>query len=353
MTVSPHIIIFLLLLFQSPIYVSSFDVTYNLTLKELLDIQQDISCITSNGTWIELESAEDVAIYNHSCTDLRYIQGACSQVRQLPGAKFFWKPRCASYEYKKFSKIEMCRMIIDLNILFVGDSLQEEMFITFMSALRNMPGCIVQGHGNDGKVQESVPCSNANISSLRHDEAWMEGGNEANFSMSNVHWSSLIAEQNISILVINRGAHYKPDSIVLDSLAHTFRTLEARHPHLLIVYRSTGPAHFDCKNYFDSKPLKSYTLPKVLYNDSSYHWTQFNRQNLKVKTMIANYFPRVIYLDVYTSTVLRADSHCVTESDCLHYCIPGPIDNWVTLLFNALLLRFRRIPNFLYRRRIR
>lgn len=47
-------------------------------------------------------------------------------------------------------------------------------------------------------------------------------------------------------------------------------------------------------------------------------------------------------LDAYTPTVLRADSHRGATSkrwqDCLHYCNPGPVDHWVTLLYNILLV---------------
>lgn len=42
-------------------------------------------------------------------------------------------------------------------------------------------------------------------------------------------------------------------------------------------------------------------------------------------------------LDAYTPTVLRADGHHGVGEDCLHYCVPGPVDHWVTLLYNILL----------------
>lgn len=41
-------------------------------------------------------------------------------------------------------------------------------------------------------------------------------------------------------------------------------------------------------------------------------------------------------LDAYSPTVLRVDSH-IGGKDCLHYCVPGPADHWVTLLYNILL----------------
>ena len=40
----------------------------------------------------------------------------------------------------------------------------------------------------------------------------------------------------------------------------------------------------------------------------------------------------IIIIDIMPSTSRRPDSHCVSENDCVHYCIPGPIDNWTVLL---------------------
>ena len=44
--------------------------------------------------------------------------------------------------------------------------------------------------------------------------------------------------------------------------------------------------------------------------------------------------PSWVLLDAYTPTVLRPDMH----ADGLHYCFPGPLDHWITLLYNILLV---------------
>lgn len=41
-------------------------------------------------------------------------------------------------------------------------------------------------------------------------------------------------------------------------------------------------------------------------------------------------------LDAYSPTLLRADMH-IGGNDCLHYCLPGPADHWITLLYNIIL----------------
>lgn len=43
-------------------------------------------------------------------------------------------------------------------------------------------------------------------------------------------------------------------------------------------------------------------------------------------------------LDAYTPTIVRADMHG-TQGDGAHYCIPGPVDHWITLLYNILLVK--------------
>lgn len=46
-------------------------------------------------------------------------------------------------------------------------------------------------------------------------------------------------------------------------------------------------------------------------------------------------------MDAYTPGVMRADAHVGMRAngrkDCLHYCVPGPIDHWIVLLYNMLL----------------
>ena len=46
-------------------------------------------------------------------------------------------------------------------------------------------------------------------------------------------------------------------------------------------------------------------------------------------------YPHVLYLNVASLSSLRSDSHCNVD-DCLHYCVPGPIDAWVEMLHRAL-----------------
>ena len=102
---------------------------------------------------------------------------------------------------------------------------------------------------------------------------------------------------------------------------------------MTILYRNTVPGHVQIHGeYRFSPPL----LEAQNLTGHPHHWDKFHSQNIEVEAFLERYFPRVVYLDVYTSTVLRRDSYCV--KDGLHYCIPGPIDEWVVLLFNTMKL---------------
>ena len=45
-----------------------------------------------------------------------------------------------------------------------------------------------------------------------------------------------------------------------------------------------------------------------------------------------------VLLDAYTPSFFRADMHMGGDGpDCLHYCMHGPMDHWVRLLYNIIL----------------
>ena len=53
-----------------------------------------------------------------------------------------------------------------------------------------------------------------------------------------------------------------------------------------------------------------------------------------MENLLRTHFPQVLHIDVYAMTLLRADMH----ADQLHYCLPGPINEWVIFLYNSLKL---------------
>ena len=116
-------------------------------------------------------------------------------------------------------------------------------------------------------------------------------------------------------------------------------------PHIQRYVRELCKGYFRCWSYgyylllllscflssgaLESKPMSSST---ILYNKNSIaHNHHTNIHPLVITTL------QVLYMDVYSSTLHRADNHVGWLDDCLHYCQPGPIDEWSVFLYNALL----------------
>lgn len=131
---------------------------------------------------------------------------------------------------------------------------------------------------------------------------------------------------------MNRGAHYVPDNILLLELNHTLLYMKKKYgDKISIIFRSTAPGHTNFQEARYLIPLKNKLEAKIY---SKNLWHEFEHQNKLVKELLDQYYPNVLFLDVYPSSVLRHDGH--TTEDGLHYCIPGPIDNWTVLLYNLL-----------------
>ncbi|CAN6458649.1 unnamed protein product [Victoria cruziana] len=113
-------------------------------------------------------------------------------------------------------------------------------------------------------------------------------------------WKDYINEWNVKILILNRG-------------------------------------HRNCMNH--KKPLERRQSFSRSGADNKYHWRDIQRQNRLVKGVVEEF--GFIYIDADSLLSRRADGH-VHGRDCLHYCIPGPLDSLVQLLYNTLKV----IPSF-------
>ncbi|CAI6006082.1 unnamed protein product [Closterium sp. NIES-64] len=142
-------------------------------------------------------------------------------------------------------------------------------------------------------------------------------------------WMDEIAAQGVSVVVMNRGAHFIADEQFERQMKSTLLALRKSYPDLLIIVRNTPAGHPHC--WLHRKPLSGKLLD--LPHDD-WHWDGFAAQNEILKNLTEGVGG--VYMDVNASAVWRADGH-VGRWDCLHYCHPGPVDTWVQLLFNMLL----------------
>jgi len=228
------------------------------------------------------------------------------------------------------------------NILFVGDSLSQTFYQSFMNKMYkdgDLSCAICNERFCDGSVLTKIPCSQREPDKqphavfVRNDRlsynSRIRTSKEQNFY--EYPWKHILHRYNISLIVMNRGAHFVGTSDLLRDLSSLFRKLAQEHPNIDIIWRNTPYGHLN----FTDEPLKQ---APPMGNLKMNHYNEFMRQNDAVKKLLAKYFPYIPYLDVASSTILRADLH----RDPLNYCIPGPVDLWVTM-FIQLLTKINQI----------
>ena len=112
------------------------------------------------------------------------------------------------------------------------------------------------------------------------------------------------------------------------------RFLRNMHPNKLIIWRSTPTGHKDCDSH--DKPIQELQASGSL----PFNWGWFPHQNAIARPQVERV--GVIFMDVDTMSMARVDGHLgylweKHKRDCLHYCMPGPMDTWVQLLQNIIL----------------
>jgi hypothetical protein len=129
-------------------------------------------------------------------------------------------------------------------------------------------------------------------------------------------------------VVISAGAHFHdvPNyARAWDALIPQIVATRQQFPHVKFTWRTIVPGHVDCKN--ETGPIESY-LPPSRGHDY-YQWglhpvfDNYSRRRAKENNMTM-----VEMGPLY----LRPDAH----SDCLHMCLPGPLDLFPILLLGML-----------------
>ena len=320
---------------------------FNLTVWNT--IRQYIRCQTDSGHWTnettlttntfnKTPSSQSPCDRNHKLNPYAH-QGRCSSIFDGNSLHFSWNvPRtlCA-HPLMKFNASHFCEIMQRLhgNIMFLGDSIQHEFAAEFTSALHIELGnrnqtmgcrtCYNLCNAADMHAQYCLKDAHSyvnyfNLSIDRNDYLLIPSNTQTN-NFTHKSWVSALASNNIRLLIMNRGAHFKPTDEVLSDLNTTLSKVFKLFPEISVVWRNTPPGHHNFAEMFFSPPADS--EPKFEEHlDVKYHyWNEFDEQNRAVENFLVKLFPQVLYLDFYTPTAFRMDSHV----DFLHYCIPGPL----------------------------
>ncbi|CAI5477449.1 unnamed protein product [Closterium sp. Yama58-4] len=182
----------------------------------------------------------------------------------------------------------------------------------------------------DYKLHGNV-CANLTIRFIRHDYLQLSN---SQIKFDRVPFTRLSLLTGARVIILNRGAHYRPDRHFISAVRSTLRFLRNKLPDAILIYRTTVQGHANCSEH--DKPL----LVPGPTDNLPFFWGRFHEQNELARAAVEEVGG--MYLDVAAMTVLRPDSHQgfipeLNHEDCLHYCIPGPQDVWAQLLQNVLL----------------
>ncbi|CAI5479504.1 unnamed protein product [Closterium sp. Yama58-4] len=232
-----------------------------------------------------------------------------------------------------------------LRIAFIGDSLTREHHYSFMnSIIKHIPkpavGTIVKQKFlkwiDDSRT---LTCAGYRIQGCPKLEIHyvattrlMRVGEEKKERAAWLHvpWHQVQGIRESHVLIMNRGAHYKPAVKMVKAVRRCFRFLRHNHPDKLLIYRTTSPHHLNCLNH--TQPITERqdgaTLPL--------QWVEFTEQNEMVRSIVED--AGGVFMDVEPMMALRPDGHRgdVKKTDCLHYCQPGPQDTWSEFLYNII-----------------
>ncbi|CAM9165023.1 unnamed protein product [Hapterophycus canaliculatus] len=119
------------------------------------------------------------------------------------------------------------------------------------------------------------------------------------------------------------------------SLEASMRRLHGENA--ILVVRNTPPGHGHCAERMFAAPIDFRAAARLVSESpEEYGWNTFDLRNEILEKSFTGSGSSWKLLDAYTPTLLRADSHRTLE-DCLHYCLPGPLDLWASLLYNLLV----------------
>jgi len=280
-------------------------------------------------------------------------------------------PAC---DFTKWRETKFCSLLSGgpVRILIAGDSLSWEHYASLVQLLghKTRQGYQFQSKFLQQTVGQNVCPGNAVRIEYRRDDRLsnlsgallQDGGGDDDSTNGS-------AAPPPTVLILNQGAHYMNDTLLLENLrsnvaaveqwldrcdqlqikCHFFwRTTVPGHPHCSTDPTATSLASPSSSIRFDrpasnKTSMESYVEDMSNYDENTlkYHWYDFRRQNELVEEELGRLLPprhRYRIIDAYHLNVLRPDQHRSWQGDCLHSCYPGKMDVYSRLLLHYLRL---------------
>ncbi|KAI8065890.1 hypothetical protein BC940DRAFT_240620 [Gongronella butleri] len=240
-----------------------------------------------------------------------------------PETQFRWTPATAPLPFS--SPDQWCRVLNGRHILVVGDLVQYQLHELFLDALRDGPTACY----GELNCKEDTRLRYLRNDVLLNNRRQLDQGGQPGADV--IQWPFLASNilKAYPILLLNRSPVVESDDVFIDSLISTLRDIRNSAPDALIVFRSTAIGHPYCDDA--TGPLDQ-PLDDTQVASLPYGWSELPRRNTLAKIIVEA--AGGVFVDLGAMLDTRPDGH-VGNHDCLRYCIPGPMDDWIDVLYQV------------------
>ena len=289
-----------------------------------------------NGRWLPI-SLPDGPPYVSLTSHLRCYPH--EYYRQKPYKTWDWVPFDSSCELAAWNASQFCNLLRYATVSIVGDSLSWEMY---SSLLQLLGARVRQSFQHKSKTEQAnhaqLACKDQTTRFIWRNDPRLENVTDS------------IRHDFPTVLILNRGAHFKNDTVLLPGIRENIEQVRAwwevcrkRGIKCHFFWRTSVPGHPGCGNF--SEPvndiawMESRVANFSLYwsnRSINYHWYDYHHQNkLVLQELEQSGLEEYQVIDAYELNMRRPDEHRAHEGDCLHNCYPGKMDS-----YNRLLLHF-------------
>jgi GDSL/SGNH-like Acyl-Esterase family found in Pmr5 and Cas1p len=222
--------------------------------------------------------------------------------------KYYWKPKnCRLHDW---NATLFCELLGQRTILLMGDSSMQQTASTLMSM-------IVAGNGTCGP----------RVIFARSDHVI--------FGFKGHHnYPGIVDTVDPNITIVTAGAHID-DTGDIDTILNGIQ----KHNHFRatknktvpsVIWKTQNPGHQNCHAY--TEPIKEFKINNSILD--KYRWNDMRHFDQYTDKKCPSMGFRVLHV---SPLWLRPDAHVRgAKDDCLHYCMPGPLNLFSNILLQML-----------------
>lgn len=242
-------------------------------------------------------------------------KGGCSTFKDF----YTWNPKVP---VERFERNTACHVLGERRVLLMGDStMQQAAAVVMISFFSTKCATQIEFKMSDTLVNRGFG-------------AWNRGK----------HWISHLNETlpSPNIVVVSVGAHIMQDTDFIDAISSVLVGMKG-FPHIQFFWKTSQPGGCTKDVFRPESPqdaARNFSVSALKYQHSRFYDRDLyllsriedQRSNVGTQTNIHSTYVTMLYS--------RSDAHPGSAGggkDCLHLCVPGPLDVFVDLFYNSLL----------------